>query len=51
MVGFRIRALFCHIAYVESAAAGNHSILALSNERQPAAARSCIRLAAVLLMR
>ncbi|MDI5676381.1 hypothetical protein MJL30_31930, partial [Salmonella enterica subsp. enterica serovar Anatum] len=28
---------------VKSAATGNHSILALSNDRQLAAARSCIR--------
>ena len=32
--------------YVKSITAGNHSILALSEVRQPAAARSCIRRAA-----
>ena len=41
--GFRLNALNRHIAKVQSAVTGNHSILALSNVRQFAAARSCIR--------
>ncbi len=43
MAGSRLNTLIRHTEQVESATTGNHSILALSNNRQFAAARSCIQ--------
>ncbi|HAU6791638.1 TPA: hypothetical protein JEL93_004592 [Salmonella enterica subsp. enterica serovar Taiping] len=40
MASFRLNTLISHPEQGESAATGNHSILALSNDRQFAAARS-----------
>lgn len=43
MAGFRLNTLIRHTEQAESATTGNHSILALSNNRQFAAVRSCIQ--------